>query len=182
MVLFCFESDCELLSWVLGAFSDWFLINRKDFRPQGVKQVVIIRFAFVWIKGMLTFVIFKENAWLNPHWLPIFSCFRPLEDSSKWRLSTEIGKWESSVFKGKNGLGKKLLAIVSYRIKALLRWKFQVQDLLHEFLNFLCPLGSMHGLSSCKRFERNRLIFSKPQFLNFPQFIAWAWAILKRIK
>ena len=31
-----------------------------------------------------------------------------------------------------------------------------------------CPLGSMHGLGSCKRSERNRLIPSKSHFLNFP--------------
>ena len=40
----------ELSTLVLGALSDWFLVDRKGFGPQGVKQVVIFRFAFVWIK------------------------------------------------------------------------------------------------------------------------------------
>ena len=44
------------------------------------------------------------------------------------------------------------------------------------------PLGNMHGLGSCKRSWRNWLIPSKPHFLNFSQYVAWAWAILKRIK
>ena len=34
--------------------------------------------------------------------------------------------------------------------------------------NVPCPLGSMLGLGSCKRFEKNQLIPSKPHFLSFP--------------
>ena len=66
MVLFCFESDCELLYWVLGALSDCLLVNKKGFRPHGVKKVVTFGFAFVWIKGMLTFVIIKEKGLTKP--------------------------------------------------------------------------------------------------------------------
>ena len=128
----CFESDCGLLYWVLGDFSDWFLVNRKFFEPQGVKQVVIFRFDFLWIKGRLTFIIINEKAWLKSHLLPIFSCFRPLGGSPKWGLAAGVGQWGPTMFKGKIWLGQKLCATVSQRIKACLGWKFQVQDLRHE--------------------------------------------------
>ena len=52
----------ELSPLVLGALSDWFLVDRKGFGPQGVKQVVIFKFVFVWIKGRLTFIIIKGKA------------------------------------------------------------------------------------------------------------------------
>ena len=67
----------------LRSLSDWFLVNRRGFGPQGVKQVVIFRFAFVWIKWRIIFIIIKGNAWINPYWLPLFRYFILLGDSRK---------------------------------------------------------------------------------------------------
>ena len=108
------------------------MVNRKGFGPQGVKQVVIFRFAFVWIKWRITFIIIKGNAWLNHHWLLIFSYFRPLGGSTRWELATEVGQWEPTIFKGKKKFEQKLWATITQSIKSILRWKFWIQDFLHE--------------------------------------------------
>ena len=36
-----------------------------------------------------------------------FSVFRPLGGSSKWELIVEVGQWEPTIFKGKNGSDRK---------------------------------------------------------------------------
>ena len=93
----------------LGCFKWLVLVNRRGFGPQGVKQVVIFKFAFVWIKGRITFIIIKGNTWLNPHWLSMFSCFRPLRGSIEWGLAVEVGQWEPIIFKGKKMVQAKTL-------------------------------------------------------------------------
>ena len=162
-----------------AALSDWFLVNRRDFGPQGVKQVVIFRFALVWIKGRLALIIImgkeftkppliKKKKLLNPHWLPFFSCFKLLGGSPKWWL-----QWanESQLcFKGKNGLGHKLWAMDS---KSIRFFEVEISGTRSHLwawdaTSVSCPLGSTHEMNSCKSSERNLPIPSKPHSLNFP--------------
>ena len=46
------------------------------------------------------------------------------------------------VFKGKSGLWQKLWATVTQSIKAVLGWKFWIQDLLHELE--VLPVSLVH--------------------------------------
>ena len=156
---------------VWDALSDWFLVNRRGFGPQGVKQVVIFRFAFVWIKGRITFIIIKGNAWLNPHWLLIISCFRPLGGSTRWELAVDVGQWEPTIFKGKKLVRTETLSHSHPKYKSC--FGMEILDTRPPpwawgATNVPYLLGSTHGLGSCKRSERNQLIPSKPHFLNFP--------------
>ena len=47
------------------------------------------------------------------------------------------------VFKGKSGLWQKLWATVTQSIKAVLGWKFWIQDLLHESEVLLVSLAHL---------------------------------------
>ena len=147
------------------------MVNRKGFGPQDVKQVVIFRFAFVWIKGRITFIIIKGNAWLNPYWLLIFSCFKPLGGLTRWEPAAEVGQWKPTIFKGKKMVQTETLGHSHPEYKSC----FGVEILDTRPLPWAwgatsvpCPLGSMRGLGLCKRSKRNRPIPSKPHFLNFP--------------
>ena len=128
-------------------------------------------FAFVWIKGRITFIIIKGNAWLNPHWLSMFSCFRPLRGSIEWGLAVEVGQWEPIIFKGKKMVQAKTLG--HSQLKYINCFGVEISGTrsppwARSATDIPCPLGSTHGLGSCKRSEKNRLIPSKPHFLNFP--------------
>ena len=103
MWLVLFWAEGKVLHWDCGATNDWLLVNKKAFGPQGVKQVMIFRFAFVWIKWGLTFIIIKGKACLNPHWLPVFSYFRLFGGSPKWGLVARVGQLEPTIFKEKMG-------------------------------------------------------------------------------
>ena len=76
------------------------------------------------------------------------------------------------MFKGKKWFRQKLWVTVTQGIKAVLGWKFWVQDLLHE--PEMLPMSPAHLVAridwvNAKGSKRNRPIPSKPHFLNFSQ-------------
>ena len=132
---------------------------------------VWFRFAFVWIKGRLIFIIIKGNAWPHRHWPPLFYCFRPLGGSFEWGLAAEVGQREPTIFKGK----KMFWTETSSHSQPEHKNCFGIKILGTRALSWAwgatsvpCPLGSTLVLGSCKRCERNRPIPTILYFLNFP--------------